>query len=164
MDAPHLRPVSERATPSSRVCVTLLRHNLVILLWHHTFVHLLETRTLLRGRYCAERFGMSHRFESAGASAGQSGESTTQRHFQHFNDHPNRAVEASAVRSAADQVNTSSPEQFDAAVAKFRDQFQTVQAQDPYFFKRLSSHINTSFKPSSYGMASSEQLLGKPDA
>jgi|LakMenEpi03Aug12_release.lakeMendotaPanAssembly.Ray.scaffolds.fasta_scaffold234028_2 hypothetical protein len=96
-----------------------------------------------------------HGFESSGSSGG---------HSHHaFNDHPNRAGEASVVRALADQVNTSSPERFDAALQRFQSEFRMVQTVDPHFFGRLADRVNTSFKPTSYGMASSEQLLGNPD-
>ncbi|MFN8554696.1 MAG: hypothetical protein U0103_24760 [Candidatus Obscuribacterales bacterium] len=105
---------------------------------------------------------MHNRSDSSGPHSGQgAGEQSSHGALSggHQLDHPSRAAEAAAVRSAADLVNASSEEGFDAAVSNFENIFHTVQTEDPHFFSRLTHKVNQQFKPSSYGMASSEELL-----
>lgn len=82
-------------------------------------------------------------------------------HFQGQGDHPNRAAEATDVRSAASQVTDSlnSPGSLETAMNQFQSVVNTVKQEDPQFFQRLASKVNTEFQPQKYNMASNESLL-----
>jgi hypothetical protein len=96
-------------------------------------------------------------FESNGGSSSPA-------HSAHSNfnngDHPNRGAEATDIRSAQGQLETSiGSANVENASRNFQSLVNTVKTEDPQFFARLSNKINTEFQPQKYNMASSETLL-----
>jgi hypothetical protein len=90
--------------------------------------------------------------------------SSSPTHSAHSNfnsdSHPSRGAEATDIRSAQGQLETSlGSTNLENASNNFQNVVNTVKTEDPQFFARLSNKINTEFQPQKYNMASSETLL-----